>query len=166
MYGVLIGAGTTSIGIVLGALLERWRDDIRWKREEDTRWTSDLRVLYRDLLASADEFFRRLRHTRMLESRMKADAPPISESEGDRLVGLLTDSLDVMQREYQNVNAIAAEFELIGSKDESEAVALLAIQVVAATVLPSDGSLRDAEEGYAKAKRAVIEVARQSLRRV
>jgi hypothetical protein len=165
VYEVLIGTAATSAGIVLGALLERWRDDTRWKREEQMRWTTDLRVLYRDLLASGDEFFRRLSHSRMLEGRMKTERD-ISEPESHRLVRLLTDSFDVMERESQKVSAIAAEVGLIGSTEESGAVAAFAIEVIGGTLVSSDGELRLAEATYAEARKAVVEVARRSLRRV
>jgi hypothetical protein len=38
------------------------------------------------------------------------------DSESESLVRLLSDSFDVMEREVEKVNAIAAEIELIASK--------------------------------------------------
>jgi hypothetical protein len=159
VYEVLIGTAATSAGIVLGALLERWRDDTRWKRDEQMRWTTDLRVLYRDLLASGDEFFRQLRHSRMLEGRMKTQRD-ISESDGERLARSLEDSFAVMERESQKVRAVAAEVALIGSKEESEVVRLFREQVIW-----TDDAFGPAMDSYEKARRAVVEVARRSLRR-
>lgn len=163
-FGVLIGMGTTGFGVGLGALLERWRDNTRWKREEQMRWTNDLRVLYRDLLASGDEFFRRLAHTRTLERRAKSERS-MSEAESERLVRLLTDSFDVMEREREKMSAIVADIQLIGSKEESETTAVLALQVLAGTVLPYEGDFRRLRAQYDKAKKEVIAVARRSLRR-
>lgn len=162
--GALIALGGALGGVVLGALLEWWRDDTRWKRDEQVRWTSDLRVLYRDLLASGDEFFRRLDHTRRLESRMKRE-PDMSEPEAERVVAKFTESLDVMQRELETVNAITADVQLIGSKEEADATSAFAIQVLAGSVLPSNGDFRQLKTQYNAAKREVIEVARASLRR-
>lgn len=164
-YGVLVGTGTTSVGIVLGSLLERWRDNTRWKREEQARWSGDLRLLYRDLLASGDEFFSRLGHTRMLEGRAKKEHD-ISEREGERLVRLMTDSLDAMERESKRVLEVVAEVELIGSEAESDATARFGIVVLAGTVLSADEDFHALQTQYKDAKKAVVAVARSSLRRV
>lgn len=165
VWAVLAGAGTTTLGLVVGSLFERWRDNTKWRRDEEARWTTDLRVLYRDLIAAGDQFTAHMLTARRLESRAKAERA--QDQETDRLVKQMTDTYDGMQAELDKVASIAAEIALIGSTKETEATAGFRAQLLVASVLYDDeGEVENLRAGYLAARGELVEVARSVLRRV
>jgi hypothetical protein len=160
---VFLGSAATTVGLVVGACLERWRDNTKWKRDEDARWTSDLRVLYRDLIAAGDRFWSHTNHARMLERRLKR----MDGTESDRLIALMSDAHDGMERELQAALSIVAEIQLIGSQPEADTTKRYGAELVAASFHYSDSSLAgQLEVDYNIARRTVVDVARSSLRKV
>ena len=166
-WSVLLGTGSTAIGLAIGSLFERWRDTTRWHRDESSRWMSDLRVLHRDLLASSEAFWAHLDTRARLEERVKGPDVERSEAETFELVQMFRDAENGMIREKQKVLSLSAEMLLIGTKAEAAAASAVAQNVVASTLLHTDSpEMKTAREAYRRANQELISVARASLRRV
>jgi hypothetical protein len=159
-----VGTGSTLIGIGVGAVLDSWRDAVRWRREQGSRWSGDLRVLYRDLIAAGDTYMDVISRERVFRQRLNEMTALADREDYVVLTELLENASAELRRALQRVMEIRAEVQLIGSRDESTAVSLLGLEVIAASVATEDADIAEARTRYDEAKQKLIRLARTSLR--
>jgi hypothetical protein len=159
---VLLGTGTALLGVLVGGLLERWRDDTKWQRDEAMRWAADLRVVYRDLLWKGDLFWR-LSDVHIGQIDQLENAP--SESKQSAAKALMDKMLE-MSAVYDDVSAAVADVDLIGSDAEAQAAERYGASVTGLSFSDTtvQGWRETAEREYHEARDELVSHARTALR--
>jgi hypothetical protein len=166
LLAVLVGTGSTLLGIVVGAALERIRDNTKWRRDEEARWTNELRVLYRDLLTAGDQFWRHVYQAQQLEVRARAADGTSVNRVADRIVGQLEDVYAGMDREIGKAVAIVSEIALIGSERETDITRRFVAELTAGALLyDKESAIEKVRAGYQETRKELVEAARSVLRR-
>jgi hypothetical protein len=159
-----VGAAVALGSIGVGALIENVRERASWRRQERTRWSNDLRVVYRDLIGKGDEIADRL------QSIVSATGYFLTIDANDLLADLRSRWIREAKELIGALGASVAEIDLIASDAERDVVHKFQKSVndflfaIASEEIDQAPSPLDAEAAYRLQRAELVREARRSLR--